>query len=151
MKAKWFAAAVVAILFLAVAARAQAPVTHSFTLAPKPILTVIPGQSYDSYNLLTFDGATASGSEVEHLDTGLYDFTLPGISLLNCSASSSTLGTHGPGQTVVTTTIFTCSGAGSLTTTLVEYDVAAACSGRGAYRRCWRVGSETLSGSLTEE
>jgi len=135
----------VAILALAVTAGAQAPVTDTFTLAPTPTLgTPYYDGAYHSYytwTLQTFDGATASGSEVQQLDNNLFDFTFPSVTLDGCTRTSETvtpLYRYGSlavtYQTQYTTDIFACENSNSttysvVTTRTVHYKLVAGARG----------------------
>jgi len=153
------ALAVIALGVLPLVAQSQST-PDTFTLFPTPSLTVIPGASFYTYALSTFDGAAMSGQVSPcglnpntngPLTCGEYDFLsispsagdefefdFPTVQLDDCSRTSdlaTPLNLYGATyQTQTTTDEFSCSGYKIETVRVVHYMVVAG-SGRGGHRQ----------------
>ena len=138
MKKQIAVAALAAAMLFSLAAKAQAPQQDTFTLDPYYVETVIPGASYITWNLTSFDGSSASGSEVEYIATGTFTFAFPTLSLTCTSPSvtSTPLNPYGSTYQIQTTVAtFACSDVnanafGVVTTAQVLYKKVAGVRGR---------------------
>lgn len=106
---------VVLMLLCGLGTRAQ-----SFTLNPNGVLS----PPTFTYYVEEVNGQTSSGTVVHHDDSGLWDFNLPTLTLIDCTESSSVViksNASNKGYTSTITLGYTCTGYSVQTVQVINY------------------------------